>query len=143
MQPRGQATAGVLLRRALYSFRQVLEAELRPMPLSLPLMGILLSLSQEDGLSGAELARREMVTAQTMTQLVARLVERGLAERRRHRTHGRILTIHLTGAGREALAEGLASASAVEQRMLRGFSPTERNRLRRDLERCIEALGPQ
>jgi DNA-binding MarR family transcriptional regulator len=66
-------------------------------------------------------ARRETVTAQTMNQLVARLAERGLVERRGHETHGRILTIHLTEAGRRALADALAVAAVEEERMLRGF----------------------
>jgi hypothetical protein len=38
-----------------------------------------------------------------------------------HETHGRILTIHLTEAGRRALAEALAVAAVEEERMLRGF----------------------
>jgi DNA-binding MarR family transcriptional regulator len=137
----GEPRIGLGLRRALYTFRQVLEVELRPIQLSLPLAGVLVALGQEDGLSGAELARRETVTAQTMNQLVARLVARGLVERRRHQTHGRILTLHLTAAGRQALADTLAVAVAVEERMLSGFSTPERRRLRGDLERCVEALA--
>ena len=141
MSPPGEPRVGLALRRALYTFRQALEVELRPLQLSLPLAGILVSLGQEDGLSGAELARRETVTAQTMNQLVARLVERGLVERRPHRTHGRILTLHLTRAGRQLLADALAVAAAVEERMLSGFSSRDRDRLRGDLDRCVEALA--
>jgi DNA-binding MarR family transcriptional regulator len=137
-----QATVGIALRRALFTFRQTLQCQLRPLNLSLAHTGILLALEQEDGLSGAELARRETVTAQTMNQLVARLVERGLVERRPHATHGRILTLHLTDAGRQTLAHGQAMAAAVERSMLNGFSPDERQRLLRDLERCATALGP-
>jgi DNA-binding MarR family transcriptional regulator len=143
MPPPGEAAVGIALRRALYTFRQALEPELRPMRLSLPLVGILLSLVQEDGVSGAELARRETVRAQTMNQLVAGLVTRGLVERRQHATHGRILTLHLTDAGRKALADSQALAAEVEERMLSAFSPRERDRLLRDLERCVEALAPQ
>ena len=135
MQPAAEGNVGLALRRALYTFRQALEIELRPLQLSLPLAGILVSLGQEDGLSGAELARRETVTAQTMNQLVARLVKQGLVERRRHPTHGRILTLHLTDAGRQALANGLGLAAAVEAQMLSAFSPRERARLLGDLER--------
>ena len=137
-----EPTTGIALRRAQYTFRQALEVDLRPIGLSVPLTGILLSLGQQDGMCGAELARRETVTAQTMNQLVARLVKRGLVERRRHATHGRMLTLHLTDAGRHALADALALAAVVEDRMLRGFSPSERDRLVCDLERCVEALAP-
>lgn len=143
MSPPGEATVGIALRRAHYTFRQALEPELRPMKLSGPLVGILQSLVQEDGLSGAELARRETVTAQTVNQLVARLVQRELVERRRHATHGRILTLHLTDAGTKALADSLALAAEVEERMLSAFSPRERDRLLHDLWRCVEALARQ
>jgi DNA-binding MarR family transcriptional regulator len=141
MTPRTETTVGIALRRALYTFRQVLEADLRPTHLSLPLAGILFSLGREDGLSSAELARRETVTAQTMNQLVTRMVKRGLVERRRHASHGRILTLHLTDDGRRALEETLGRAAAAERRMLAGFSASERDRLVRDLNRCVEALG--
>src|ERR1700676_3709657 len=143
MPPPEQAAVGIALRRALFTFRQALQWELRPINLSLAHTGILLALEQEDGLSGAELARRETVTAQTMNQLIARLVERGLVERRRHATHGRILTLHITDAGRQTLADGQALAAAVERCMLSGFSSGERQRLLRDLERCTEALASQ
>jgi DNA-binding MarR family transcriptional regulator len=141
MATRTEASIGIAMRRAHYTFRQVMEGELRPLALSLPLAGIMLSLRQEDGLSGAELARRETVTAQTMNQLVARLVDRGLVERRRHSSHGRILTLHLTDAGQALLADVLALALDVEDRMLSGFSTSERRRFLGDLERCAQTLA--
>src|SRR5258707_7752359 len=97
-----RAPVGMALRAAFFAFRQAVQEGL-PAGLSLPLAGVLLRLDEEDGLSAAELARREMVTAQTMNQLVARLLDLGLVERRRHHTHGRILTIHLTRKGSRTL----------------------------------------
>ena len=142
MQPRPAVPRlGLALRRAQYVFRQALESELRPLQLSLPLASLLFGLSLEDGLSSAELARREAVTAQTMNQTVAGAVERGLVERRRHSTHGRILTLHLTRTGRRALTQALELGAGVEARMLAGFTAPDRRRLLRDLERCADALA--
>jgi DNA-binding MarR family transcriptional regulator len=141
LKRRPEPTVGLAIRRVHNTFRQAMETDLRHLDLSLPLAGILLSLDQEDGLSGAELARRETVTAQTMNQLVARLVDRGLVERRPHPDHGRIITLHVTDAGRRLLDDGLVHAVAVEEQMLRGFSYAERRRFLRDLLRCAEALG--
>jgi DNA-binding MarR family transcriptional regulator len=123
------------------AFRLAVQDVLRELPLSLPLASVLLDLSEEDGLSSAELARRETVTAQTMNQLVARLVDRGLVARRRHQTHGRILTLHLTPAGRQMLHRGEQLATRVEHDMLRDFSAQERRRLLDDLNRCARALA--
>ena len=140
-RPRRPAVS-LAVRHAHYRIRQEIEADLRSIDLSLPQAGILMDLSEEDGLSGAELARRQTVTAQTMNQLVARLLERGLVERRPHGSHGRILTLHLTAEGGRLLDAGLTRAAAVEERMLRAFSAAERARLLRDLQRCVAALEP-
>lgn len=137
--PRRPAVS-LAVRHAHHRIRQEMEAELRSMGLSLPQAGILMDLAEEDGLSSAELARRQTVTAQTMNQLVARLLAQGLVERRPHGSHGRILTLHLTAEGARLLDEGLTRAGAVEERMLRALSAADRARLLRDLERCVEAL---
>ena len=136
---RGPAV-GLALRRAHYAFRFALEAELRPLQLSLSQASLLFNLFEDDGLSSAEIARREGVTAQTMNQVVAGAVERGLIERRPHSSHGRIITLHLTRAGRRAMAQALHLAEGLEAHMLDGFTAADRRRLLRDLERCADAL---
>jgi DNA-binding MarR family transcriptional regulator len=138
MPTAARASVGRALRVAHYAFRQAFQDEL-PAGLSLPLAGVLLRLEEEDGLSGAELARRETVTPQTMNQLVARLLDLGLVERRRHQTHGRILTLHLTRAGRRALERCMAIAADIEDRILDGFSAAERRALLAALHRCTQA----
>lgn len=137
----GRPRVGLALRWANNAFRLAVQDELRELPLSLPLASVLVDLGEEDGISSAELARRETVTPQTMNQLVASLVARGLVERRRHQTHGRILTLHLTPAGRQMLHRGLTLGVHVEQEMLRDFSPDERRRLLDYLNRCARALA--
>ena len=129
------------MRSVNNAFRLAVQDELRELALSLPLASVLVDLGEEDGLSSAELARRETVTAQTMNQLVFSLVARGLVERRPHKTHGRILTLHLTPGGRQMLDRGLALGNRVEHEMLRDFSPDERRRLLDDLNRCAKALA--
>jgi DNA-binding MarR family transcriptional regulator len=135
-----RAPVGLALRAAHYAFRQALQEQL-PVGLSLPLAGVLIRVDEEGGLSAAELARREGVTAQTMNQLVMRLLELGLVERRHHRTHGRILTIHLTRAGRRTLDRCTASAADIEDRMLHGFSRAERRGLLAALQRCARSAA--
>jgi DNA-binding MarR family transcriptional regulator len=136
-----RAPVGLALRTASYAFRRALQEQL-PAGLSLPLVAVLARLDEEDGLSGAELARRELVTAQTMNQLVVRLLDLGLVERRRHQTHGRILTIHVTRAGQRTLDRCAAIAGRIEERMLVGFSTAERRRLLASLQRCAETIAP-
>ncbi len=138
MQLAARAPVGLALRAAHYAFRQALQDRL-PAGLSLPLAGVLVRLEEEDGLSSAELARRELVTAQTMTQLVGRLLDLGLVERRRHNTHGRILTVHLTRSGHRTVDRCMSIAADIENRMLDGFSTAERRSLLAALQRCTRA----
>ncbi|MGH7722168.1 MAG: MarR family winged helix-turn-helix transcriptional regulator [Candidatus Dormibacteria bacterium] len=135
-----RAPIGRALRRTMQAFRIAAEAELAPLGMSLPLANALIDLEEEDGISSAELSRRVSVTAQTMTHLVSSLMERGLVERRRHSSHGRILTVHLTPAGRRVVTRCTAISTGVERRMMRGFSMAERRRLLAVLERCADAL---
>jgi DNA-binding MarR family transcriptional regulator len=128
------------LRQTLQSFRAAVDAELTVVGMSLPLANVLIDLVEEDGISAAELSRRVSVTAQTMTHLVSSLIDRRLIERRRHESHGRILTVHLTPAGRRVVAQCITVTTSVERRMTRGFSAAERQRLLADLRRCADAL---
>jgi DNA-binding MarR family transcriptional regulator len=135
------ASIGRALRRTFQAFRMAADAELSSLGMSLPLANVLMDVGAEDGISSAELARRVVVTAQTMNDLVAGLLDRKLVERRRHTSHGRILTVHLTAAGADVVERCTAITADVEQRMLRGLIATERRGLLRDLRRCSDALA--
>jgi DNA-binding MarR family transcriptional regulator len=58
----------------------------------------------EEGLSGALLARRGFVTPQTMNGILVNLEKAGLLEHRAHPEHGRVLQAYLTGDGERILA---------------------------------------
>jgi DNA-binding MarR family transcriptional regulator len=51
-----------------------------------------------------ELAATQALAQPTVTQLVARLEERGLVERRRHPDDGRVVLVTITAAGRRTVA---------------------------------------
>lgn len=90
--------------------------------------------------SSAELARRCEVTPQTIKDVVRNLERGGLVERDPHPTHGRILTLRLTPAGRARLRRCTTLAAAVEDRMLAPLSGAEREELLRCLRRMGDAL---
>jgi DNA-binding MarR family transcriptional regulator len=98
-------------------------------------------LRRRDGLSSAQLARNSFVTAQSMSDLVSALERRGLIARRRDPDNRRTLLIGLTDAGRALLAAFDEAMHDLEERMLDGFSPRERDRLGDYLGRMRAALG--
>ncbi|GAA5079457.1 DNA-binding MarR family transcriptional regulator [Thermocatellispora tengchongensis] len=62
-------------------------------------------LEQRDGAKVSEVAESLMVTAATATSVADTLERAGLVERRRDDRDRRVVRLHLTGAGRDRLAE--------------------------------------
>jgi DNA-binding MarR family transcriptional regulator len=96
-------------------------------------------LNDRDGLSSAQLARRVFISAQAMNQIVIRLEEKGLIERR-EATHGRAMQSSLTPTGTTLLAVCDTAALAVEQRLLAGLSRSDAATLRELLTTCVGLL---
>ncbi len=95
-------------------------------------------------LSNAQLARRSLVSAQAMNELVQAMAEKRMVERRPHSRHGRIVEIRLTGQGERVLRRCGAAARRIERIMLGRLSRAERARFGEFLRRCIEQLeGPR
>ncbi|MES9541552.1 MarR family transcriptional regulator [Actinomadura sp. NPDC000600] len=97
-------------------------------------------LERHDGLSTAQLARDSFVSAQSMADIVRTLEGRGFVERERNPANRRELTIHLTGAGRELLADLAEPVRRLEERMVGDLSPRQEEQLRRTLSQAWRAL---
>jgi DNA-binding MarR family transcriptional regulator len=131
---------GYLLKRAQAALHAALTGALRQHAATLAQYALLTALDEEPGLSNAELARRAFVTPQTMNQVLRELEQRHWVTRHPHPGHGRILQADLTGDGRSTLQACHRTASAVEERMLAGLNPADRQQLAAALRSCIEAL---
>jgi DNA-binding MarR family transcriptional regulator len=133
---------GNLVKRAEQVVAAGKTAVLRDLDLTVPQYSALLTLGEHPGISGANLARRCMVTPQTMATMLANLETRGLVERRRSEDHGQVLVSRLTRSGQALLRKADERAVELEQRMADAFSDTERDDLRQYVERLIAALDP-
>ncbi|TDC74306.1 MarR family winged helix-turn-helix transcriptional regulator [Streptomyces hainanensis] len=114
---------------------------LRPFKVNVPQYNVLLALSQESGLSGAALARRCMVTPQTMSSVLSTLEGRGLVERKPHPVHQHVLESRLTRTGRALLNRADAAVTEVEQKLTDAFTTSEAELFLAQLDRCLGALG--
>ncbi len=112
-----------VVRRAMGT---VLEAQ----GLSVNQYATLSVLDGRSGLSNAQLARRALVSPQSMNEVLLALEQRGLVRRRVHPDHGRILQARLTAKGRALLARCDAEVHQVEARMVSGLSDDEQAALR-------------
>lgn len=123
--------------------RRRLTAAVEPTGLTLPAYTALSVLRAQDGLSNAQLARRSLVTPQSMSEVLALLVDLGYVRRRAEPGHGRVMRTELTAAGRRALARCDRAVDAVERDLLSGLDDDESAGLRDALVRCSRALELQ
>ena len=73
----------------------------------------------------------------TLADIVRRLVQRGLLERRRTRRDARMYAVNLTQDGKRALEAAEPTVAMTSERLLQGLSPDERKALFDALERII------
>ena len=97
-------------------------------------------LDHRSGLSNAQLARRALVSPQSMNEVLLSLEERGLVRRQAHPEHGRILQARLTPKGRKILGACDEQVAAIESAMVDGLTPAQHDALRRSLLACVRTL---
>jgi DNA-binding MarR family transcriptional regulator len=85
------------------------------MGVTVPQYTALLVINDEPGISGAELARRCLVTPQTMTTVLGNLTLKGYIERRSVPGQGRAMETTITAAGKRILAKADKEVLAVEK----------------------------
>jgi DNA-binding MarR family transcriptional regulator len=122
--------------------RMRLDAILGDLGVSTPEYTLLSVLARREGLSSAQLARRSLVSAQAMNQLVIALEKRRLIVRKADPDHGRIQRASLTPAGRKLVAACDRATADIEELLLSGLSRTQADEFRRVLSRCVDALQP-
>lgn len=134
---------GYLLKRLQHLMRSRIEDRMRAehLHLTFPHAVVLASLAEEPGLSGARLARRSMVTPQTVNTILTRLEQMGLIQRRPDPEHGRVLMAYVTPAGEQMLERGAAVADDLLEQMVGKLDAAEQALFRGYLHRCIESLS--
>jgi DNA-binding MarR family transcriptional regulator len=129
---------GYALKRTTTALRTAMEASLRSFGLSVPQYSCLELLDSRPGISNADLARGVFVTRQAMHQLLGGLQAAGLVAAE---GQGRVQRYSLTREGRRTITAASSAVAAVEEAMLSGLQPPERERLLGLLESCTAALG--
>jgi len=120
--------------------RTMADANLDAQAGGAPALGALLRLADEDGISQAELARRQRVEAPSMCRMVDRLEREGLVRRERDLADRRVIRVHITPEGRTAAGAGREAVADLEDRAFSALSPEERQTLSDLLGRLLEGL---
>jgi DNA-binding MarR family transcriptional regulator len=127
-----------LLKQAFYFSLTTVNDAISAHGVSTAQIGVLRKLSNEPGLSGAELARLLLITPQGVQLALTSLERRGLVERKQDPQHKRILQSYLTDEGRNVVATVLNDAVAAHEEVFGVLSAQEQETLRELLSRVVE-----
>ena len=133
---------GFLLKSLQHTLRQTMDEAMRNngIELSFAHFAALFGLYSEPGSTGAKLARRAFVSAQTMNSVLRRLEEDGYIARRPHPDSLRADSWSLTDEGLQQLERARSVGQAIFDRMLASLDSAEVASFESYLKRCIEAL---
>lgn len=127
-----------LLKQAFYFSLTSVNDAISDHGVSTAQVGVLRQLASEPGLSGAELARRLLITPQGVQLALTALESRGLVERKKDPQHARILQAFLTDSGREVAAAVVHDAVAAHEVVFGVLSVEEQKMLRELLAKVVE-----
>jgi DNA-binding MarR family transcriptional regulator len=133
---------GYLLKSLMHGLRQATEAALREARLELS-MAHLVTLGMvktEPGLPGAQLAKRLLITAQSMNVILRRLEQEGLVEWRTHPHNLRAHCWFIGDAGIAVLERAAEACEPVFEQMQSHLHAGEKRQLIDLLTRCIAGL---
>ena len=120
-----------------------LAATLAPLGLTPTQFGVLVQLDNEPGLTQSALARRCLMSPQSMGELLPALETRGLVVRHARPGRGHPTPVHLTDAGREALTRATPAVEDADRAGSLGLDADERSTLTALLSRVTAALSDE
>jgi DNA-binding MarR family transcriptional regulator len=131
------------IRRAEQALMSHHEAVLRGYGLTMTQYTVLLAISREGGMSGAQLARSAGVTQQTMATVLTGLEAKQLITRQPSPVHAKVLIAALTEQGNKLLDGAYQEVSALERAFADTFAPGEHAALCDLLDRATTVLTAQ
>lgn len=103
--------------------------------------GLMLALSERDGMTAGELAAHVGVRPPTITKMVARLAAQGFVNRIPSQADGRLAHVHLTDAGRDAVSGIRGALAKSEKAVLKSLAKKDRKIFNRLLCEIEEGLA--
>ncbi len=115
-----------LLHRAGQCATDVFLAEAQVSGLTPRQFAVLATVAEEEGLTQTDLVERTGIDRSTLADIVARLLGRGLIQRRRAKEDARAYAIKLTAQGAKALRDAEPGAASADTRLLAPLPPAKR-----------------
>lgn len=127
-----------LIKRLEVAIRLMLERELRDLDLTPSQYTTLSMLAANGETSSSDLARRVLVTPQSMSEMIKALDRKSLIKRQESEGNRKVLDIALSPAGRALLEKAEARVDALEATMFAAIAPDQLETMR---ERLVTILA--
>jgi MarR family transcriptional regulator, temperature-dependent positive regulator of motility len=102
---------------------------------------ILLTVSQNEGLSQTQLVDLTGIDRSTLADVVRRMLKKGLLQRRRTKDDARAYAVKVTEEGARVLKAHDPLARKVDERILSSLPATQRDRFLQDLHAIVQTLN--
>ena len=129
-----------LLHRAGQCAADIFSAEARASGLTPRQYAVLMVVAEEEGLTQTDLVERTGIDRSTLADIVARLLGRGLIQRRRAKDDARAYAIKLTPQGARSLREAQPGAAATDTQLLASLPPAKRQDFLESLSLIVTAV---
>lgn len=129
-----------LLHRAGQCAADIFASETRTGGLTPRQFAVLMVIADEEGLTQTDLVERTGVDRSTLADIVARLLSRGLIQRRRAKDDARAYSIKLSPQGARTLREAQPGAAAADQKLLASLPPAKRQDFLESLNLIVTAI---
>ena len=130
-----------LLHRAGQCAAEVFQTELGSGDVTPRQYAVLVTVSQNEGLSQTHLVERTGIDRSTLADIVRRMLKKGLLQRRRTREDARAYAVKLTEEGWRVLKSVDPLARKVDEKILSSLPASQREKLLQDLNAIVQALG--
>lgn len=130
-----------LLHRAGQCAADVFQSELGSDDITPRQFAVLVTVSQNEGLSQTHLVERTGIDRSTLADIVRRMLKKGLLQRRRTREDARAYAVKLTDEGWRVLKSVDPLARKVDDRILASLPAGQRDKLLQDLNAIVQTLG--
>ncbi|MFD8246528.1 MarR family winged helix-turn-helix transcriptional regulator [Nocardia sp. NPDC059691] len=131
------------IRRAEQALMAHHEAVLRGYGLTMTQYTVLLILSRDDAMSGAQLARACGVTQQSMATVLTGMQNKELIDRQPSPVHAKVMIATLTPTGRDLLDRAYQEVIVLERALTDRFTPDEHKQFCEFLDRATATLIEQ
>jgi DNA-binding MarR family transcriptional regulator len=129
------------LHRAGQCAADVFQAEMGGGDLTPRQYAVLITVSQNEGLSQTHLVEKTGIDRSTLADIVRRMLKKGLLHRRRTKEDARAYAVKLTDEGWRILRSADPVAKRVDDRILSALPAAQRERFLNDLSAIVTALG--